>query len=438
MPADYRLFPKVCDSQKAKYSLKPLPGLPTDYRLTVQSSASYESLLEHDVPSPSLFQSDEIDKQWSRWSSQYSIYSVDSPSCPELSRSGSLDTIAETFDRLRTPNYREHRETLLPPTPQRSNRRAHAVETSLSSTSADITTPPASPLVSKRSCTPTLLEQFSSSLEELSIIHKHQASSVPPNTPVLSLSTAGSLSTLCEDSPTNTPAIMDINHLSSRSKRQGKPSNITLSGGSRNISPPMPSPVSTNGLFGPPLARVGDASYQECRPPPHTPDVMHEVSCIEWDDDEETRLTRMKKSFTDLRAAGRKNPSSPPQPPMKQISAPVIQPIDDISHSSKMTSPSPPTIPPIAAVAKLTKKPSVKIIRKRGWSHNSALSDKSSNTKVGTPSSTSTATALPRAESPHLTKRKRFSIAATSKRSAKGKKVSMRSFKRWMGRLFGC
>lgn len=431
MPTYYRPFPRVYDNEFERYSNRPLPKLPTEYFFTVQSSESYELLLEHSVPSPSLLEGDEITKLWSRCLSHYSEYSVDRPSSPELSRSDSTGTITDSFDILLTLDHRDRCESLLPPPPRRSSRRPDVTDTRLSSTDPNNTTPTSSPPVSKRGATPTLLEELSSNFAELSI---------RPKTPVNSLATSNSLATLCEDSPATSHPNMDINLLSSRSNRQVKPSNMALVAATRNISPPMASPVANNGFFGPPLPGTADSSYQECRAAPLTPDAMQEVSCIEWDDDEKSRLTRMKKSFTDLRTAGRtKTGTSPPsQPQSKQISKPV-------SHNLTSTSPNLESVTQprqrtksSASAAKLTKKPSIKVVRDRGWSHNSAVSDRSSTTKIGTPSSTSTTTALPRAESPHLTKRKRFSAAATSRKSGTGKRVSMTKFRRWMGRMVGC
>ncbi len=431
MPAYYRPFPRVYDNEIERYSHRPLPKLPTEYFFRVQSSASYESLLEHSVPSPSLLEGDEITKLWSRCLSHYSEYSIEGPSSPELSRSDSLGTISDSFDTLLTPDHRDRCESLLLPPPHLCSRRGNLVETRSFSTSPNRNTPTSSPQVSKRSATPTLLEELSSNLEELSI---------RPKTPVNSLATSQSLTTLCEDSPTTGHPTMDINLLSSRSTRKVKPSNIALGAGTRNISPPMPSPVTNNGLFGPSLAGAADSSYQECRVAPLTPDAMQEVSCIEWDDDEKSRLTRMKKSFTDLRSAGRtKTSTSPPsQARVKQISKPMDHHVTSTSPKLEDVMLPRQSTTSSASAAKLTKKPSIKVVRDRGWSHNSAVSDRSSTTKTGTPSSTYTTTALPRAESPHLTKRKRFSIAATSKKSGKGRKVSLSRVKRWVGRMFGC
>ncbi len=420
MPTYYRPFPRVYESEIERYSSRPLPKLPTDYFFTVQSSESYESLLEHNVPSPSLLEGDEITKLWSRCLSHYSEYSVDGPSSPELSRSDSLGTLSDSLDTLLTPDHRDRCESLLPPPPRLSSGRDSAVETCLPSTStfSAHTAPTSLPQVSKRSATPTLLEELSYNLEELSI---------RPKNPVNSLTTGPFLATPYEDSPTTNHPTMDGNLLSYRSSRKVKPANIALGTGTRNISPPLRSPVTNNGLFGQPLAATTECSYQDCRIAPLTPDAMQEVSCIEWDDDEKSRLTRMKKSFTDLRTAGR-----------TRTSASTSHTTNGISPPLKQTTP--PRLPTAssAPAAKLTKKPSIKEARRSGWSQNSAVSD-GSTTKLGTSSSTSTTTtAPPRASSPHLMKRKRFSLATTSKKSRKGKKISMSRMKRWMGRLFGC
>ena len=431
MPTYYRPFAKVYDNEIERYSNRPLPKLPTEYFFTVQSSESYESLLEHSVPSPSLLEGDEITKLWSRCLSHYSEYSVDGPYSLELSRSDSIATISDSFDILLTPDHRDRCESLLPPPPRRSSQRPNVTETRLSSTSHNNTISTSSPPVSKRSATPTLLEELSSNLEELS---------VRPKTPVNNLATNSSLAALRDDFPTTSHTAMDVNSLSSRSIRNVKPANVALHAGTRNISHPAPSPVANNGFFGPPLPGTTDSSYQECRVAPLTPDAMQEISCIEWDDDEKSRLTRMKKSFTDLRTAGRtKTATCPPsQPQVKQITRPVNHNVASTSSTLEDVTPPRQRAKSSTSAAKLTKKPSIKVVRDCGWSHNSAVSDRSSTTKVGTPSSTSTTTALPRAESPHLTKRKRFSLAGTSRKSGKGKKVGMSKFRRWMGRVFGC
>lgn len=459
MQAQYRIFPTGYDSEVHKYSTKPLPKIPYTY-LTDETSASYTSLLDLSVDSSSLIDRDEITRLWDRVS-QYSAYSVDiCPPSPDITRTNSLATIAESFDSFQTPG---HKDCQLP-------------------------TPPPSPVITKRSATPTLLEQLSFNLEELSIAQKpsHQHRQ---NSPDLHKPTSQSFATVNSDPfPTGASAVpfnaMEITTLSTHKPRKAKATNLPLMSGHRNISPPIPSPVNANTLFGPPLSTVSanDSSYQQCRPPPRTPDETQEVSCIEWDDDEESksRLTRMKKSFTDLRAAGKNkheqthpsrvsngtskvstSPSS--QGGMRQISAPF--PTSNHSSSNATTATiatittfditSPPRhqqhtshIPTPTPSAKLSKKPSIKVTRKRGWSQTSSLSPGRTKENMkecvpSTPNSISSAstttTALPRAESPHLLKnaRRRFSVAGTRK---KGRVVGARRgrMSRWFGKLFGC
>ena len=431
----YRLFPQPDNRERDKYSSKPLPGIPAEFYLIPQPSASYESLLDHSVPSPSLIESDELNKLWCRVS-QHSASYLDA--APELSHS---DTDSECFDTLLTPDYRYRRETLLPPAPHISfaDQDPIRANTSLSFTSTQVNTPPPSPVeYSKRSATPIQLEQLSCNLDDLCVADRNHCSQrARPKTPISILTTSQSLATLCEE-PSITDPDMDLSKLSGR---KGKPTNIALSAGPRNISPPLPSPVNNNGLFGPPLAASGatESSYQQCRPAPCTPDETQEVSCMDWDDGESTsRLTRMKKSFTDLKKAGQhpktSSASPPSRPPLQQLPS---------SHQSNDTTSSPPqattpqrqihTIP----AARLSKKPSLKAPRKRGWSQNSTFSEKS--TKVGTPltTDTRTPTALRRAESPHLIspKKRRFSTAS---RRGRGAKMGASRFRKFMSRLFGC
>lgn len=420
----YHIFGEVSEQERRQYSSKPLPGLPPEVYSKVQKSASSE-LLAVPLPSSSFIDNEEFDQLWCRVS-QHSAYTLEG--LPSLSRSQSSDTISESFDSLLTPDYWDRRDTvLLPPAPQLSysDHRGDIIEPDLSFASTHVTTPSGYPLVSKRSTTPTLLEQMSSTLEELYIVDKsHPALASRADTPNQTLRTAEALASLYDDLQSAEQHShhlnnMDVRALSFSETRKAKPSGLPVSSGVRNISPPMPSPVGNNGLFGPPLSLTGnsDALYQHCRPAPLTPEATKEVSEFDWDDEDDgkSRITRMKKSFTDLKSVGRTHPRG-----HAKVSPGV---------------PSPPIAP---SVAKLSKRPSTKVIRKRGWSHTSTISDKS--TKVGTPSSTAssaTVTALPRASSPHLTKKKRFSIA-TKRKSRPADTVGTTRFRRWMSRMFKC
>jgi hypothetical protein len=417
----YQILSEVSEHERRQYSSKPLPGLPPEIYSKVQSSTSSE-LLAVPLPSSSFIDNEEFDQLWCRVS-QHSAYTLEG--LPSLSRSQSSDTISESFDSLLTPDYWDRRDTvLLPPAPQLScsDHRGDVIESDLSFASTPIT-PSGYPLVSKRSTTPTLLEQMSSNLEELYIIDKsHPALAPRADTPTQTLRTAKALASPYDDLQTSEQRShhlnnMDIRALSFSKTRTATPSSLPVSSGIRNISPPIPSPVGNNGLFGPPLPLTGnsDALYQQCRPAPLTPELTKEVSEFDWDDEDggKSRIMRMKKSFTDLKSAGRTYP-----------------------RGNAKVSPGVPSPPVAPSVAKLSKRPSTKIIRKRGWSHASTISDKS--TKVGTPSSTAsstTVTALPRASSPHLTKKKRFSIA-TKRKSRPADTVGTTRFRRWMSRMF--
>jgi hypothetical protein len=227
---------------------------------------------------------------------------------------------------------------------------------------------------------------------------------------------------------------MDSAALSTSKTEKRRPSGLSLNSGKRNISPPLPSPINNNGLVSAPGAEadIDSSAYQQCRPAPPSPHQV-EVSLIEWDDEDDTksRLTRMKKSITDLRAAGRfRSDSTTPMPSPaaagKQLSEPIKPDIAPQRPDSGRLS---------QHLTKLNNKPSLKVNRKRGWSNMSSLSDRS--TRVGTPLSlASTAALSPRSNSPHFNKK--ICLGSQHRTSDKGANVNVTRMRDWMTKVFRC
>ncbi|ETN46495.1 uncharacterized protein HMPREF1541_00680 [Cyphellophora europaea CBS 101466] len=285
---DYHLFPPAKPSEVTRYTRLPLPPLPNQHPskayFTQQSASSYESILLIRVPSPGLCDQDEIHKIWSR-ASQHSV----------------------AYDRR---NSRGQPQVLLPPALEYrySDISTEGVPCRLSSTSTDSFSD-TSPILSKRSVTPDLLQQLTGDLTSHCLTTPTSsanisAPSTPPSTPEVT--------------------IKMLDRTTSVRRKQPAALSSTSTTRRRNISSPMPSPVSSSGsalthsLSNDPA--VHEAKYQPGRPAPSVPGhagaspntPKPEVSCIDWDDDDlHGRLARMKKSIGDLRSAALRPKVSP-------------------------------------------------------------------------------------------------------------------------------
>lgn len=265
----YELFPKPTQAEIALYRGKALPSIPNPNYYTIPSSASYESLLEHEVPSPSLYESEEFSQLWSRIS--YSTFS-EKPSTVSTYFSGTFDSL-EKSEPPSESVPRERRQTLLPPAPELrlSTTQVEAVDCRLSSSSSTVT-PTISLPSSRRSAQHSSTSRSTSDPEELT---DH---SIPPSTPVPSLSSSQSRAST--EQGDRLPSISSTTiHImfSPGSEDEG------TSSGTRQI-------------------------YQVQRTVPPAPLPVRQVSGFDdWEDedDQRPRLTRMKKSFTNLAAATR-------------------------------------------------------------------------------------------------------------------------------------
>ena len=459
------IYPKVASFEIRRYQAKALPALPDTFYYSVPNSASVETLLDHDVPSPSLYEPEEFLEVLSRLSC--STFQDD-----QRSSHTHIDAVA-AIDELLGSGYnlgKGYRQTLLPPAP-----RVHyadlpnsPVDCRLSSTSS-ITTPPSSPDISKRSATPTLLEKLSTNIVDLTSRQRNRSSSSGrPITPVPSLSYSRSISSLQEaDTPatasTTTIHIMYSPTTSPKEPRK-KPTAIITTAGYRNISPPMPSPVMTGTLFDDPSSN-STSTYRPRRRAPTAPLPTSEVSGFDWDDDDQKpRLTRMKKSFTNLAVANRsrsdvsvpkaatnkktskdfqRQPISPPT----IISTPSVRarsslplpgryhtypgPQNHAVQSAVVSSNTPvATSAPTRSASKLKKNNSVRTpSRKRATTVTSVASS------TARTSGSATLVAVP-TSSPK--RRSRFSVAVSTKSKKSAKSGGLGRFRRWAKKVLRC
>jgi len=173
--------------------------------------------------------------------------------------------------------------------------------------------------------TPAQLTNLRLELQEITV-GLHTDYSLRPVTPVPSLTHSPSSFSTTEETPSSLSAceyssnILDeptfrYNHRSppdDGSQLKDKPFQIYDNVKVRDVSPLTPGPIHSDDRLGVPLTRSitddsdVDPSYRPFRPVPNVPAPSQEISYVEWDDDdEESRLTRMKKSFTDLRTAAK-------------------------------------------------------------------------------------------------------------------------------------
>lgn len=369
---------------------------------------------------------------------------------PSVSRTTSLETIPESFDSISLEDNQTRQSVLLPPAPILScqDYSSSVIDSRLSS-ALEPATPPPSPITAKRSDTPLLLDQLSSDLEAF----KLSASRTLAKAYRFYELDDADRTTLNSSSSLATMSVDNVSCSSEKLRNKASPSALTLNPRQRNISPPLPSPVNQTpfATSGPPSSA---SAYQYCRPAPRTPEENHEVSCIDWDDDEgPSRLTRVKKSITDLRNASRVKASSSAIDRPKLSISPTRTPKPSMQETFRpafvqrvATHPHHPVPTPSAKLSK----PQIlktKTSRSRAGSHASTISTASAVTgrctpaKPSTPLSVRTAsmttTALPSPSDvsrPTPKQKRRFSISGRNP----GRKFGMGRLRRLFAKILAC
>jgi len=466
----YHLLPKTYRSNSVRENhsypttratQKPLPRTPFCFDLP--SSASYESLLEHEVPSASLCLDDAMSELWSR-KFESSKRTTQALHVHKDSTSTLVD-FGDWVSGLSTPRP----QSVLLPAPVIGRRppRASAVECRLSSTSSGEEDPQLSPL-SKRSATPTQLNKLCIELEDLAKSSDKTASTpiirslvdARPVTPVPSLTHSLSFASTLGDTPSSTvsfnaiystPATQSMDRITHTTRpRLG---HVRTDTGSRNVSPPVPSLIYKPSPFGPDLARpttaesAVDPTYQPRRLAPIAPPTTQERSYVDWDDDDDTtRLARMKKSFTDLRNAGRVRANSKhKRHSAENVPAVPSEKVHGMRHSTEAL----PQLPVLFAEelrrdtpsrssirarspTKLSKKPSIKVAKR-------SMSTKT-KTKATVFARRNESLEVSQPPSPaSKRKSKRFSFAPSGKStSSKSGRADVGGLRNWMARIFGC
>ena len=305
-------YTPVRASEVARYNSRPLPNVPSDQPGLYSSarssaSSSYESFIDHQIPSGTLCDQEEIHQIWSR-ASQHSILSNISESLTSRHSISEVPEVVAQSVRRRERRSSAQLQSLLPPALERQYDRC-SVEASvpcrLSSTSTETLnlSPP-----SKRSVTPALLHKLSSDLDLLTL-EQQRSSSVVFHSVAYSANSSSTTINMIDVSPETSPKTV---------MKKLRPANIFTSTGSgtRNISSPLPSPNYNSSFTSLQQFTDKDAAtetaYRPLRPVPSIPTCptttpVNEVSVMEWDEDDlASKLARVKKSVGDLRAAAMK------------------------------------------------------------------------------------------------------------------------------------